>query len=142
MARTFSTSNETRDLPTSDSNRRQSNGVTHLLSDAYCAQQKFDGKRIVLAIDRNSVTAHNRNGLVCEVSPAIIQQAHLLAPIAPLVLDSEWLRETKSLYVFDQLTRTDHYKFKLTAVSSFLITGLNQKQSRLNRRFRRTRTPC
>jgi bifunctional non-homologous end joining protein LigD len=173
--------------------------VDHLLSEDYAAQQKFDGKRILLAVDRNSVTAHNRTGLVCDVSPPILEQARMLSPIAPLILDAEWLRETKSLHVFDlleidgtnlrsfpfrqrqdQLNRTlavarlpnilavrteylrdqkiallqkisvhnlegivlkpinspykvgrqpDHFKFKLTAVSSFLITGLNQKQS-------------
>ena|ERR1041384_2709816 len=173
--------------------------VARLLSDNYAAQQKFDGKRIILAIDRNSITAYNRTGETCDVSPAIIEQARLLTPIAPLMLDGEWLRQTKSLHVFDlleidganfrsfsfllrqdQLHRTlaaaqlpnivpvrteylrdqkiallekinafnlegivlkpvdapyrigrqpDHFKYKFTAVSSFVITRLNEKQS-------------
>jgi len=173
--------------------------LAHLLNDGYAAQQKFDGKRIILTVDRNSVTAYNRTGEMCEVSPAILEQARRLAPIAPLTLDGEWLRQTKSLHVFDlleidggnfrpfsfllrqeQLHRTlaaaqlpnilpvrteylkeqkiallqkisafnlegivlkpiaapfkvgrqpDHFKYKFTAVSSFIITKLNDKQS-------------
>jgi len=173
--------------------------VRYLQSDRYAAQQKLDGKRIILAIDRNSVTAHNREGLVCEVSKDVVQQARVLAPVAPLIFDCEWLQQTKSLHVFDllkidgndfralpfhqrhdQLCRTlavaqlpnilpvrteyesqqkiallqrisehnlegivlkplaapyrvgrqnDHFKYKFTAVSSFLVIRLNQKQS-------------
>ncbi len=173
--------------------------VARLLDEGYAAQQKFDGKRIILSIDRATVTAHNRTGLVCEVSQPILEQARRLSVIAPLILDGEWLRETKSLHVFDlleidgadlrnlpfqqrqrQLAKTlavaqlpnlaavrteylregkaallekinahnlegivlkavtspyrvgrqpDQFKFKFTAVSSFVITGLNQKQS-------------
>lgn len=173
--------------------------AARLLDKNYAAQQKFDGKRIILTIDRSVVTAHNRNGLVCEVSHPILEQARCLQPIAPLTLDGEWLRQTNSLHVFDLLeidgtnlrqlafttrqrqleatlkvanlpnilpvrtayerdrkvallqTISDHnlegivlkatdspyrtgrqpdqFKYKFTAVSSFLITGLNQKQS-------------
>lgn len=98
--------------------------VAHLLSDDYAAQQKFDGKRILLAVDRNSVTAHNRAGLVCDVSPAILQQARMLSPIAPLILDAEWLRETKSLHVFDLL------EIDGTNIRSF---PFRQRQDQLNR---------
>jgi ATP-dependent DNA ligase len=173
--------------------------AARLLDENYAAQQKFDGKRIILTIDRSAVTAHNRKGLACEVSRPILEQARLLQPLAPLTLDGEWLRQTNSLHVFDlleidgvnlrqfafktrqtQLAATltaaqlpnilsvrteyqnekkvallqaisdhnlegivlkaadssyrvgrqpDQFKYKFTAVSSFLITGLNQKQS-------------
>ena len=173
--------------------------AARLLDENYAAQQKFDGKRIILTVDRSVVTAHNRNGLVCEVSRPILEQACRLQPIAPLTFDGEWLRQTNSLHVFDLLeidgtnlrqlafktrqgqleatlkvaklpnilpvrteyerekkvallqTISDHnlegvvlkgvncpyktgrqpdqFKFKFTAVSSFVITGLNQKRS-------------
>ena len=173
--------------------------VAYLLSEHYAAQQKFDGKRIILSVDRSSVAAHNRSGVACSISPPVLEQARLLSPIAPLILDGEWLRQTNSFHVFDlleidgtdlknqpfcvrqqQLARTleagrlpnirpvrteylrdkkialletihtynlegivlkavnspyktgrqpDQFKFKFTAVSSFVITGLNQKQS-------------
>lgn len=78
--------------------------ATLLLEDKYAAQQKFDGKRIILNIERTSITAHNRTGLVCEISRPILDQARQLQSIAPITLDGEWLRETKSLHVFDLLT--------------------------------------
>ena len=170
-----------------------------LLDDNYAAQQKFDGKRIILAVDRSSITAHNRSGLVCEISRNILDQAKQLQGIAPLILDGEWLNQTKAFHAFDllevdgtdikrlpfserqdQLERVlsiaslpsiksvrteyrqagkltllqtiqdhnlegivlkarrspckvgrqpDQFKYKFTAVSSFVITGLNEKQS-------------
>ncbi len=170
-----------------------------LLDDNYAAQQKFDGKRIILAVDRSSITAHNRSGLVCEISRNILDQAKQLQGIAPLILDGEWLNQTKAFHAFDllevdgtdikrlpfserqdqldrilsiaglpsiQSVRTeyrqagkltllqtihdhnlegvvlkakhspykvgrqpDQFKYKFTAVSSFVITGLNEKQS-------------
>lgn len=69
----------------------------------YAAQQKFDGKRIILEIARTNVTAYNRKGLACSVSPEIIQEARRLAPLAPLTLDGEWIREVKSFQAFDLL---------------------------------------
>src|ERR1051325_190558 len=77
--------------------------LARLLDDNYAAQQKFDGKRIILAIDRETVTAYNRTGEMCEVSATILEQARRLSPIAPLTLDGEWLRQTKSFHVFDLL---------------------------------------
>jgi bifunctional non-homologous end joining protein LigD len=170
-----------------------------LLDENYAAQQKFDGKRILLTVDRSSITAHNRSGLVCEISRNILDQARQLQAIAPLILDGEWLNQTKAFHAFDllevdgtdikplffsqrqdqlnrilavanlpginsvrteyhqagkvQLLQTihdhnlegvvlkaknspykvgrqpDQFKFKFTAVSSFVITGRNQKES-------------
>jgi ATP-dependent DNA ligase len=170
-----------------------------LLDDNYAAQQKFDGKRIVLTVDRSSITAHNRSGLICEISRNVLDQARQLQAIGPLILDGEWLNQTKAFHVFDLLevdgtnittlpfserqdqldrilsvaslpsiksVRTeylqpgkvellqtihdhnlegvvlkakqspyrvgrqpDQFKYKFTAVSSFVITGRNQKES-------------
>jgi ATP-dependent DNA ligase len=77
--------------------------VARLLNPAYAVQQKFDGKRIILHVDRTSVTAYNRNGLQCEISKDIVIEAKRFSLLAPLVLDSEWIRETKKLYAFDLL---------------------------------------
>jgi len=74
-----------------------------LLDDNFAAQQKFDGKRIILAVDRSSTTAHNRSGLVCEISRNILDQAKQLQGIAPLILDGEWLNQTKAFHAFDLL---------------------------------------
>ena len=77
--------------------------AARLLDPAYAVQQKFDGKRIILHIDRTSVTAYNREGLQCEISKNIIIEAKRFSPLAPLVFDSEWIRETNALYAFDLL---------------------------------------
>lgn len=170
-----------------------------LLDPNYAVQQKFDGKRIILHVDRTTVTAHNRDGITCEVSPEIVRDAKAFFPLAPITLDGEWIREVKSFQTFDilalggtdtrplpfktrqvhlqtifhstavrslQLARTeyqqqekvsllqrihdanlegivlkhidspyktdrqrDQFKYKFTAVSSFVITKLNEKQS-------------
>ncbi len=74
-----------------------------LLDPNYAVQQKFDGKRIMLQIERASITAYNREGLTCSVSPNILAEARRFQIIAPIMLDSEWIRETKTLYAFDIL---------------------------------------
>lgn len=171
-----------------------------LLDPLYAAQQKFDGKRILLHVDHHNVTAHNRDGLSCSISREITSEARSLSPLAPLTFDGEWIREVNSFQAFDllQLGGTDttqrsfkarqthlqqvfqsipavhnlqrarteyeqqgkvsllqqiheanlegivlkpidapyqtgrqktHYKYKFTAVSSFVITKRNEKQS-------------
>jgi ATP-dependent DNA ligase len=77
--------------------------AARLLDQNYAVQQKFDGKRILLHIERHSVTAHNRDGLTCEISKNIVTEAKRFSLIAPLLIDSEWIRETKTLYAFDLL---------------------------------------
>jgi len=77
--------------------------VQKLLDPNYAVQQKFDGKRIILHIERASVTAYNRSGLVCSVSPNILAEARRFSIIAPLTFDSEWISATKSLHAFDIL---------------------------------------
>ena len=77
--------------------------AARLLDPNYAVQQKFDGKRIILHIERSAVTAHNREGLICSVSPNIIVAAKQFEPFAPIMFDSEWIRETKTLHAFDIL---------------------------------------
>ncbi len=67
-----------------------------LLDDNYAAQQKFDGKRTILAVDRSSITAHNRSGLVCEISRHILDQAKQLQGIAPPNQGIPCLRSARS----------------------------------------------
>lgn len=77
--------------------------AARLLDPAYAVQQKFDGKRIILHIARTSVTAYNREGLECEISKDIVVEARRFSPLAPIVIDSEWLRQSQALYAFDLL---------------------------------------
>ena len=77
--------------------------AARVLDPAYAVQQKFDGKRILLHIEKNSVTAHNRDGLMCGISKDILTEARRFSALAPLMFDAEWIREIKSLYVFDLL---------------------------------------
>jgi ATP-dependent DNA ligase len=77
--------------------------AARVLDPDYAVQQKFDGKRIILQIERTSVTAYNRDGLQCAISKDIIIEAKRFSLLAPIVLDSEWIRETKKLYAFDLL---------------------------------------
>lgn len=77
--------------------------AARLLDEDYAVQQKFDGKRILLHIERRSITAHNRDGLTCEISKNIVTEAKRFSLVAPVLIDSEWIRETKTLYAFDLL---------------------------------------
>src|SRR6266446_5313506 len=78
--------------------------AARLLDPNYAAQQKFDGKRIILHIEHKSITAHNRDGITCDISPEIRQEAKQFSALAPLILDGEWIREVKSFQAFDILT--------------------------------------
>jgi len=86
-----------------------------LLDPTYAAQQKFDGKRIILEISQTT-TAHNREGLTCPISRDIIAEARSFSPFAPITLDGEWLREINSFQAFDLLqlggTSTTELPFK------------------------------
>lgn len=77
--------------------------ATVLLDPNYAVQQKFDGKRILLHIERNCITADNRNGLACPISPEVIKEAKAFSLLAPIILDGEWIREIKSFQTFDLL---------------------------------------
>lgn len=74
-----------------------------LLDPTYGVQQKFDGQRILLHVEKHSVTAYNRDGRMCEISKPILNEAKQFSPLAPLMFDGEWIRQIKSLYCFDFL---------------------------------------
>jgi ATP-dependent DNA ligase len=103
-----------------------------LLDPNYAVQQKFDGKRIMLHIERSSVTAHNREGLICSVSPNIIAEARQFAPIAPMMLDGEWIRETKTLHAFDllEINGTDIRPWKFIDRNTQLMATLQAASMR------------
>ncbi|MGH9961745.1 MAG: hypothetical protein ACREBC_32220 [Pyrinomonadaceae bacterium] len=103
-----------------------------LLDPNYAVQQKFDGKRIMLHIERSSVTAHNREGLTCSVSPNIIAEARQFEPIAPVIFDSEWIRETKTLHAFDllEINGTDVRPWKFIERNSQLLATLQAARTR------------
>jgi ATP-dependent DNA ligase len=105
--------------------------ATRLLDPNYAAQQKFDGKRILLHIDRRSITAFNREGLSCAISANILAEAKRFTIIAPIVLDSEWIRETKKLYAFDllELNGTDLRPLKFIDRQTQLSTTLGAAQT-------------
>lgn len=77
--------------------------VNRLLDPSYALQQKFDGMRILLHIDTDSVTAHTREGLTWRLSKPILAEAQRFSCIAPVLIDSEWIREINALYAFDLL---------------------------------------
>lgn len=104
-----------------------------LLDPNYAVQQKFDGKRIVVHIERSSITAHNREGLTCRISPDIIAEARQFAPIAPVIFDGEWIRETKTLHAFDllEINGTDLRPWKFIDRNSQLLATLQAARTRL-----------
>src|SRR5713226_8192785 len=70
--------------------------AARLLDPNYAVQQKFDGKRILLHIERSSVTAYNREGLVCSASPNIIAEAR------------QWAGAGRALSVLEHKRETNH----------------------------------
>ena len=105
--------------------------AARLLDPNYAVQQKFDGKRIMLHIERSSITAHNREGLTCTVSPHIIAEARQFAPIAPIIFDGEWIRETKTLHAFDllEINGTDIRPWKFIDRNNQLVSTLKARPS-------------
>lgn len=77
--------------------------ATRLLDPTYAVQQKFDGERTLIHVEKHSITAYNRNGLTCRISKDILSQAQRFTPLAPLMFDGEWIRQVKSFYSFDLL---------------------------------------
>lgn len=110
-----------------------------LLNPLYAVQQKFDGKRIILNIERGgSITAHNRDGITCSVSPEILRDARSFLPLAPLTFDGEWLRQIRSFQAFDliQLAGTDiaHLSFQdrqTHLIDTFKVAGGDKTSLRL-----------
>jgi ATP-dependent DNA ligase len=77
--------------------------AARLLDPTYGVQQKFDGERTLIHVERHSITAYNREGLTSRISKEILSQAKRFAPLAPLMFDGEWIRQVRSFYSFDLL---------------------------------------
>ena len=76
--------------------------AARVLDPNYGVQQKFDGRRILLHVERTSVTAYNREGRPYDrMSKDILTEAKRFSVFAPLLFDAEWIREINSLYCFD-----------------------------------------
>ena len=68
----------------------------------FWAQEKFDGKRILLKVQAGNVVAINRKGLVCGIAEAIIRDA---VKLDGCVIDGEAIGE--SFFAFDLLEHGD-----------------------------------
>ena len=77
--------------------------VARLRDPLYGVQQKFDGERTLIHVEKHSITAYNRNGSVSRISKDILTEAKRFTPFAPLMFDGEWIRKIKSFYSFDIL---------------------------------------
>ena len=72
--------------------------AARVLDPNYGVLQKFDGERILLHVERTSVTAYNREGRRYDrMSKDILTEAKRFSTFAPLLFDAEWIREIKSL---------------------------------------------
>jgi len=76
----------------------------YILDDDWCGQEKFDGKRMTVKKDANSVVAANKKGLSVGFPDSIADS--LLTAADALTADGEAVRET--LYVFDLLEGGGH----------------------------------
>ncbi|BDI33883.1 hypothetical protein CCAX7_59340 [Capsulimonas corticalis] len=91
----------------------------HIEDDAWCLQEKFDGKRIMSAVTSGAVTGSNRKGL-CVSMPQEISDA--LAALSDCVLDGELLGD--KYVVFDLLSlggddlRSRPYRERFEALSA------------------------
>lgn len=74
-----------------------------LLNDSrYCAEQKFDGDRMLLYLDaEGNVTAYNRTEGVRGVSSSVTNELQRFRLNAPLMLDGESIRD--KFHIFDLL---------------------------------------
>jgi ATP-dependent DNA ligase len=77
--------------------------AARLLDPNYAVQQKFDGQRTLIHVEKHSITAYNRDGLTSRISKEILSQAQRFTPLAPLMFDGEWIHQVKSFYSFDLL---------------------------------------
>jgi bifunctional non-homologous end joining protein LigD len=75
--------------------------ITHT---RFGAQEKYDGKRIMLIVSESEVVASNRSGLACGIPESVVEAARALFNTSGcLVLDGEMVGET--YFTFDILVR-------------------------------------
>lgn len=98
----------------------------HLLIDPlYCAQEKLDGKRLLIRKEGSTVTGINRRGLVVAVPESIAREAMRLS--YDCLLDGEAVGDT--LHVFDLLESggIDHRKYpyvdRLSILAGLILEG-------------------
>jgi ATP-dependent DNA ligase len=66
-----------------------SNATAFLADDAYCAQEKLNGERMLVEKDGAAVTAHNRQGEARTLPDTVAAVA--LTSVADFLLDGEWI---------------------------------------------------
>ena len=91
----------------------------YILDNDWCAQEKFNGKRMIIKKDAVNITAANKKGLSIGFPDAIRSQ---LSNVSPCVVDGECVGET--LHVFDILEsphgdcRAARYEDRLTTLQT------------------------
>jgi bifunctional non-homologous end joining protein LigD len=92
--------------------------VAKYLNDAdWCAQEKFDGKRILIRKAKKSLIASNRNGLACAIPDSLTKQ--LLGHPSDFVLDGELIGE---LYIVYDMLEFDGIKLVDQSYKSRMLT--------------------
>lgn len=103
--------------------------VSRLMRDsAYCAQEKFDGRRVLVRREGENITGMNKKGIVIGL-PETIVGAALVVP-GDYVLDGECVGE--KLFVFDLLEldgqnqREVRYYDRLTALLNLMAKAMQR----------------
>jgi bifunctional non-homologous end joining protein LigD len=106
--------------------------VTH---PDYCAQEKFDGKHLLVQKQGQTIRGINRKGLVCGLPETILNSAAAIP--ADFILDGECVGDI--LYVFDilQSNGTDH---RSQSYQRRLVTLINLLASAMQRHIRLVET--
>lgn len=111
----------------------EANAEQYLTNDDWCAQEKMNGKRIMLRIKGKSVTGVNRRGLECPIPTALQKAFGGLA--VPYDLDGELIGET--YHVFDVLSEgggdygaKNVYGTRIVG-AEYLVSTVNNKLVRL-----------
>jgi bifunctional non-homologous end joining protein LigD len=96
-----------------------------ITDDNWCAQEKFDGKRILLKKEGTAIHGINRKGLFVDLPSSVVAAAHALED--DFILDGESIGET--LHVFDLLMfkgrdlRPAPYHIRATDLINLLASG-------------------
>lgn len=85
----------------------------YIVDDQWCAQEKYDGKRIIIKRNGNEVTGINRKGLTVGLPDTIVAEI-LSLPTESFTLDGECIGD--DFYAFDILTlrQMDHRERKIS----------------------------